>query len=204
MVMYMERDLLAIIGSKNESKITGAVRALRVLGISRYKSVDIRTGVEQPIGFYETLSLALYRAEKALGSEGDLGIGIEGGILFDLGYPVEGQVAVVVDRDGFVSIGFSSLFPLPIHYKSLLGRMSLGEIMASKTGLENIGRFYGAIGYLSIGAVTRVMLSYESVLMALLPFIRRSFYKELLSVDDLKKMLKSREKDTHRIRVRKY
>jgi len=187
----------AVIGSINRSKVIGAIKALKKLGISNYKAVKIKTFRDQPMNIYETLSLALYRAEKAIEYGGDIGIGIEGGIFFSLGYPIEGQVAVVIDRNYLVGLGFSSLFPLPIHYKLLLTERSLGDIMEHETGLKDISSLYGAIGYLSSGAITRVMLSYESVLMALLPFMKREFYKKLLTVDELKKILKNLEENTH-------
>ena len=183
--------IFAVIGSVNRSKVIGAVKALKKLGISNYKAVKIKTLREQPLDMYETISLALYRAEKAIEYEGDIGIGIEGGIFFNLGYPIEGQVAVVIDKNYSVALGFSSLFPLPIHYMQLLMKRSLGDIMEIETGLKNIGSLYGAIGYLTNGAITRVMLSYESVLMALLPFMKREFYRKLLTVNELKKILKN-------------
>jgi len=189
--------IFAVIGSVNRSKVIGAVKALKKLGISNYKAVKIKTLREQPMDMYETISLALYRAEKAIEYEGDIGIGIEGGIFFNLGYPIEGQVAVVIDKNYSVALGFSSLFPLPIHYMQLLMKRSLGDIMEIETGLKNIGSLYGAIGYLTNGAITRVMLSYESVLMALLPFMKREFYRKLLTVNELKKILKNLEENTH-------
>ena len=189
--------IFAVIGSVNRSKVIGAVKALKKLGISNYKAVKIKTLREQPMDMYETISLALYRAEKAIEYEGDIGIGIEGGIFFNLGYPIEGQVAVVIDKNYSVALGFSSLFPLPIHYMQLLMKRSLGDIMEIETGLKNIGSLYGAIGYLTNGAITRVMLSYESVLMAPLPFMKREFYRKLLTVNELKKILKNLEENTH-------
>ena len=189
--------IFAVIGSVNRSKVIGAVKALKKLGISNYKAVKIKTLREQPMDMYETISLALYRAEKAIEYEGDIGIGIEGGIFFNLVYPIEGQVAVVIDKNYSVALGFSSLFPLPIHYMQLLMKRSLGDIMEIETGLKNIGSLYGAIGYLTNGAITRVMLSYESVLMALLPFMKREFYRKLLTVNELKKILKNLEENTH-------
>lgn len=181
----------AIIGSLNKSKVIGAIKALKKYGISNYKAVKIKTFREQPMNMYETLTLALYRAEKAIEYGGDIGVGIEGGIFFSLGYPIEGQVAIVIDRNNYVGLGFSSLFPLPIHFRSLLKEKSLGHIMEYETGLRDIGSLYGAIGYLSNGAITRIILTYESVLMALLPFMKKEFYKKLLTVDELKKILKT-------------
>lgn len=186
--------VFAIIGSLNKSKVIGAIKALKKYGISNYKAVKIKTFREQPMNMYETLTLALYRAEKAIEYGGYIGIGIEGGIFFSLGYPIEGQVAIVIDRNSYVGLGFSSLFPLPIHFKSLLMEKSLGSIMEYETGLRDIGSLYGAIGYLSNGAITRITLTYESVLMALLPFMKKEFYRKLLTVDELKKILKTLKK----------
>lgn len=182
---------MAVIGSTNKSKIIGAVKALRLAGVDEYRVLDVDTGVEQPLGLRETLELALYRALKSIESGGDYGIGIEGGVLFNIGYPIEGQVAVVVDSKGFTGIGFSSLFPLPRYIGGILSVKSLGEVMSQYTGVKDVGKLFGAVGYLSLGYLTRIELSFQATLTALMPFIRRDFYKKPITVDELKEILKT-------------
>ncbi len=181
----------AIIGSTNKAKVVGAYRALRLLGVDCYEPLRVDTGVEQPIGLRETVELALYRALKSIGYGGDYGVGLEGGVLFEIGYPIEGQVAVVVNRDREVGVGFSGLFPLPVSIVDRVREYGLGEVMVETTSLKDIRQLFGAVGYLTYGWVTRIELSYQATLMAITPFLRRKFFKQLLRVGDLKKILNS-------------
>ncbi len=182
----------ACIGSTNRAKILGAQKALRLIGVSEIIPVKVETGIDQPIGFKEMLELAIFRAEEALKrASADYGVGIEGGVLFDVGYPIEGQVAIVLDREGFFGIGFSSLFPLPREFSQLLKKYPLGEIMAMRLGIRDIGKTYGAIGYFTMGDMTRIELSYQATLMAIIPFLKKGFFKERLKIADLKKILKT-------------
>ncbi len=181
----------AIIASRNKAKIIGARKALRLLGIRDIRAIAVKTWKEQPIGFNETLELAIYRAEKVLEHSCDLGVGIEGGVLLDLSYPMEGQVAVAISKDGKVGVGVSIIFPLPRRFWSELNRRELGKIMRESIGVGNIGSTYGAIGYLTQGAITRIELSYQAVLAAILPFIKPSFYGNPVELSELKKILKN-------------
>ena len=182
----------AIIGSINKAKITGALKALSLLGVDSYEAIRVDTSVEQPVGLVETIELALYRAVTSIEYGGDIGVGIEGGVLFNIGYPIEGQVAVVVDRDNRVGLGFSSLFPLPEWvYRDIGSGSTLGSVMARETGFKDIGRLFGAVGYVTRGCITRVELSYQATLMAITPFIKKGFYRRLVYVEDLKKVLKA-------------
>ncbi len=182
----------AVIGSTNEAKILGATKALRLLGVDSIVSISVKTGIEQPIGFKQTALLALIRARRALEYNGDYGVGIEGGILFETVYPLEAQIAIVIDKEFRASIGISTIFPLPRSFLPELKKKSLGEIMNSVTRVSNIGRLYGAIGYLTKGYITRIELSYQAVLSAIIPFINNKLYHSLPSDIELEETLKNR------------
>ncbi len=190
---------VAGIGSRNPAKIRGAVLALRLVGVTETVPVDVATGKEQPVGFTETARLALKRARESLRGH-DLGVGVEAGILFMAGYPVDAQVAVVVTREGYAGIGVSPGFPLPRGYAEYARRgISLGRYMDEVLGRPGIGRGVGAVGYLSMGKVTRVELTYYAVAMALFPLINKDIYGEPLGVDELEEILKTLDSDSEPI-----
>lgn len=189
-----DASLKAVVTSSNRAKILGALKALRVLGVKEVVSIPVSPGIEQPLSLKQTLLAAIKRIDEAITrvNNVDYYVSIEGGIILDLAYPVEGQVAVVVDRSRKASIGFSSLFPLPIMFKEMLTRgFTLEDVMYALTGIREIGRKDGAIGYLTHGLITRIELSYQAVLMAILPFLNKSFYKNIPDIGYLKKILKT-------------
>ncbi len=180
--------------STNKAKILGAAKALKLLGVKDIASVPVNTGIEQPLSFNQTLLAAIKRIENVVNRvNADYYVSIEGGIIHDIGYLIEGQIAIIVDKQGRASVGFSSLFPLPISFKEkLFSGKTLEEAMYEVTGIKRIGEKYGAIGYLTEGFITRVELSYQAVLTAILPFLNTHLYKELIDINYLKKILKTR------------
>jgi len=55
-------------------------------------------------------------------------------------------------------------------------KKEIAEVMERFTGIKNIGRRMGAIGYLSRGKLNRVKFTEQAVFMAMLPRIRKEFY----------------------------
>ncbi len=187
--MYRYRD--AGVGTLNPAKIRGARRALRHVGVVEVSAYRVVTGIEQPRGIRETLLLALRRAREAL-RDHDLGVGIEAGVVFIAGYPVDAEAAVVVTREGYAGIGLSPGFPLPPGFAAYLRRgATLGDYMESVTGRPGIGRGLGAVGVLSRGLISRSDLSYYAVLTALFPFMNPGLYGEPVSMDSLEEILKT-------------
>ena len=52
----------------------------------------------------------------------------------------------------------------------------VGDAMETLTGIENLGKKHGAIGFLTKNTITRSMLSEIAVTMALIPWINRELY----------------------------
>lgn len=184
----------AVITTLNKAKILGALKALRLLGVKDAVYVGVKTSIEQPLSLRDTLYAAIERIEYVIDRvNADYYVAIEGGVVFNLLYPIEGQVAIVVDNRKRASIGYSSLFPLPINFKSMLSEnKTLEDLMYEKTKVRKVGELFGAIGYLSQGRMTRIELSYQAVLTAALPFINSTLYREIISFDYLKKIFKTR------------
>ncbi len=167
------------VGSTNPSKVLAVKKAWILMGDAEVLGVKVPSGVsEQPRTMNEIVKGACNRALNALKiANADYGVGIEAGyisvpLLKDKILDI--QVAVIVDKTGYETIGFSPAFEVP---PSALSHRTLGEYMAKISGRNKINEEIGAIGYLSIGTVTRMELTYYAVLMALIPRINKHLYR---------------------------
>lgn len=134
------------------------------------QNADYRTEVDQPL-VDQTLELANERALFAL-SDYDYSLGIESGLfrnhLTDTYFDF--HCAVMVDKMGTVTTGFSSGFQIP---KSVMAEVKRGLNLTSATeklfGVKEAGYKEGLVGILSGGKVNRVDLIEESIRNALIP-----------------------------------
>ncbi len=184
-----------VVGSLNPVKVNAVRRAFRLLCDPVVKGTKVVSGVSaQPIGLQEILLGALNRATQALkAEEADYGVGIEAGAIVADAGPIEIQVAVISDRSSRVSIGLSQGFMLPLHWlDELLDRVELEEIVTRNIGRKDIGEKLGFIGYLTYGLVTRTELSYNAVLMALVPRLNPNLYSRLPRAQDIIERLSER------------
>lgn len=182
------------VGSTNPVKANAVRRAFRLLCNAVIEKVAVESGVPpQPIGFHEVVLGAFNRACRALEKAGaDYGVGVEAGLV-DTGVEyIELQAAVVVSKEKRVSIGFSQGFPLPANWvEQVLSRTELGEIAASATRRRGLGERLGVIGYLTSGLVTRTDLTYNAVLMAIVPLLNPHLYTRLPSAKEVRQRLKT-------------
>ena len=181
-----------VVGSDNPSKLRAVERAFRyVFGQVEVEGIKVESGVpSQPLGFNEILMGAFNRAKKAK-EYGDFGVGIEAGGVERLGRIFDHQVCVIVTPDGRVSVGVGAGFMLPDEVeRGVRERREMGEVMSEISGISGIGRKIGAIGYLSRGALTRVELTYQAVVAALLPILNEEIYR-LPTVSEFEVMIGS-------------
>ena len=184
-----------VVGSLNPVKVNAVRRAFRLLCDPIVKGAKVASGVPaQPIGLREILLGALNRATRALkAEEADYGVGIEAGVIIADAGPIEIQVAVISDRSSRVSIGLSQGFMLPLHWlDELLDRVELEEIVTKTIRRRDVGEKLGFIGYLTYGLVTRTELSYNAVLMALVPRLNPNLYSRLPRAQDIIERLSER------------
>ena len=184
-----------IIATKNTGKLEAAKRVIRrFCGAIPVSTTSAPGGLPaQPVGGLEVFRGALLRALKAyrdLEATG-LGIGLEAGLLefySGNGY-VEGEVCVIVGPDERVSVGTSSLFPLP---SSIVERMKRGielsALIAKRKHMRDLGESIGYIGLATRGFITRFDLHVEAIAMALLPWVE-GFEYDLPSVSEYSRIL---------------
>ncbi len=170
------------VGSMNPSKIRGVEKIFsQVFSFPmEIKGVQVEPGVPpQPIDG-ETVKGAINRARNAL-QDADYGVGIEAGLFWD---PVarkyfDKAFCVIIDKYGNSTYGYSGGFVYPPQVIDMVKKgMEVGKAMEQLSGISDIGRKMGAIGYLSKGLITREEFNAQSVLMAMIPRISGDLYFE--------------------------
>ncbi len=181
-----------VVGSENPAKLRAVERAFRyAFGRVELKGIEVDSGIPpQPLGFSEILKGAFNRAREAK-KHGDFGVGIEAGGVERFGRIFDHQVCVVITPENEVSLGVGAGFILPDEVeKRVKERKEMGEVMSEVSGIREIGKKIGAIGYLSKGALTRVELTYQAVIAALIPIVNKDLYS-LPSMEDFEMMIGS-------------
>jgi inosine/xanthosine triphosphatase len=175
------RPLKVAVGSINRVKVDATRNVFtQAFGLVEVESVEPEHGVEKQPMQGRVVEGALRRAKHAIEKAGaDYGVGIEAGLVVDqfTGRRVDVQYCAIVDSGGQVTVGHGPGFEYPPKVtEAVLAGGSVGETMSSVTGIEDIGRRDGSIGYLSDGLIDRTSLSEIAVLMALIPRIRKDLY----------------------------
>lgn len=137
----------------------------------------------QPVGLAATIRGAINRAKRALEAEqkAELGVGVEAGLI-EVPYSLTGfmdqQFAAIADRKGYVTIGGGPSFEYPscIISEVIAGGIEVGAAMEKLTGIKDLGKKQGAIGYFSHGALDRLALTELAVLMAMIPRLNSDLY----------------------------
>lgn len=159
---------LVAVGSTNPVKVAAARNVLVRAGLTaRVEEIKVASTVrDQPFGDNETIRGALARAHaarQALG--GELGIGIEGGVVDENGSMRTCAWAAVVDASGREGVGGSLAMSLPESVARLVREdgLELGLAMDRLTGEHNVKQRQGAVGILTAGLVDR-QAAYEVIL----------------------------------------
>jgi len=167
------------VGSHNRVKAEAVENVFkRVFGAVQVKLVDVEPKVsKQPFG-EDVAKGALERAKQAL-KDADYGVGIEAGLIWNeyLKVYFDVQFCAVIDQAGKITIGHGSGFVYPdaVIAEVKKGR-TVGEVMGEISGIKDLGKKEGAIGFLSFSLLNRRELTEQAVLMALIPRIRAELY----------------------------
>ena len=172
------------VGSRNRVKVMAVRDAFTLfgkeIGRARFTACECGTGVpEQPVEG-ETQRGAVERARNSI-RENDLGIGIEAGLFEskELGAVYDVQYCVIIDRAGRMTSGHGMGFAYPPSViRDVAGGESIGTVMSRISGISDVGRKRGAIGYLSKGKISRRQLTVQAVIAALIPRINPSLYQD--------------------------
>jgi len=172
------RPLLVNVGSENPVKVAAVREVLQrfhpqltVSAVSVHSTVG-----EQPWG-KEAERGAEARARESLG-KGDLGIGIEAGVLEREDGLYDVQHCVMIDGTGWITKGHGMGFRYPPAIADLVRKgMSVGDACAQLFEEGDQGSGKGAIGILTNGVLDRETLTEQAVLAAMVPRIRKELYR---------------------------
>ena len=170
----------AAVGSTNPAKLEAVHRAFaRLAPGCSVEGVSTTSGVRaQPVGDDETRTGAQARARTALAeSDADVGIGLEGGVIFEGDAPWLVSWVAVVDRDGRSDEASGLRMPLPASAAARLrAGAELGEVIDALFNTHLSKQQAGAIGLLTEGFVSRTDAFADLVAMACAPLLRPDLY----------------------------
>jgi len=165
-----------LVGSKNPVKIQGAKEAFEVY----FENVDVEgisvnsNVAEQPVNeeIYKgakNRALNLMNYAKDNNIEADYYASVESGMTNSLGAWAIINVAVIIDKNGYESMGLSEGFPIPSKFVEEIKEKSLGYVMEKLSNVNDIAKKYGGVYFLT-RKTTRTDLSRNAFIMALTQF----------------------------------
>ena len=147
------------------------------------KGCDLTDGnlTSQPIGEYETSEASRMRVKCAriLKPNFNYYVGIEGGIVLKSDKIARIIVYTTIGNHDYIETVRGCEIPLPIDWYNVLAEnkgIELGDIVTKISGIDNIKQKQGAVGFLTNNVLKRVDILKHSVLMALIPFLKESFF----------------------------
>ena len=172
----------AAVGSTNPAKLEAAHRALaRLAPGCAVEGIAVRSGVgAQPFGEEDTRRGALARARAARAEiDADLGLGLEGGVIFEQDVPWLVSWVAVVDREGRIGEASGLRMPLPLLAAARLrDGAELGDVIDALFDVHLAKQQAGAVGLLTEGFVSRTDAFADLVAMACAPLLRTDLYPE--------------------------
>ncbi len=173
-----------LMGTKNSGKIEGARQAfskyfenIEIEGISVNSNVG-----DQPIN-QEIMQGAKNRVKnlKKWAQENkidaDFYIASEAGITNLLGEWMDFNIAVIEKSDGEQSVGSSSGFLIPEKYVDEIIHTELGKVMDRLFKTNGLNKQNGGIGELTHHEISRVDLTKQAFIMALIKFINGDLWR---------------------------
>ena len=173
-----------LIGTKNPGKIEGARQAFEKYFVDvEIEGVPVESEVsDQPVN-EEIFQGAKNRVKnlKKFAKENnvkpDFYVASEAGITNLLGEWIDINAVVVEDAEGFQSVGTSQGFQIPEKYVDEIKQTELGKVMDKIFEQHQLGKGKGGINLLTKGEVTRIQLTRDAFLMALIGHINGEVWK---------------------------
>lgn len=173
-----------LMGTKNPGKIEGAKQAFE----KYFENVEINgVGVDSDVGNQpvneEIIQGAKNRVKnlkkyaKQNNLEADFYIASEAGITNLLGEWISFNSAVIEDKNGIQSVGMSQGFEIPEKYINNILETELGKVMDSVFKGNELGKGKGGISYLTKNEISRIDLTRNAFIMALVKHINGDLWK---------------------------
>ncbi|MHA1541558.1 MAG: DUF84 family protein [Candidatus Hodarchaeales archaeon] len=181
------QNITILIASKNPVKIKASQEAFQpFFNNVKIDSCEVKLllrDVDQPIGEEQTREFSRLRVSEARKEKigYDFYIGIEGGIV----KTSAGDVRIVV----YSSVGDSNYtetirgceIPLPEEWFNALSNKKygeLGDLVEYVSGVQDIKRKQGAVGFFTKENITRYDVLKQSIIMALIPYLNPQLFEK--------------------------
>lgn len=173
-----------LMGTKNPGKIEGAKQAFeKYFEDVEIEGIGVSSDVsDQPIN--EEIFLGAKNRVKNLKKyakdnniDADFYIASEAGITNLLGDWIDINSAVIESKDGFQTVGCSQGFQIPERYMPEIMETELGKLMDKLFDGENLGKGKGGISRLTHNEVTRIELTKNAFVMALIGHTNGDLWK---------------------------
>lgn len=167
-----------LMGTKNPGKIEGAKQAFE----KYYKDIEIHgISVESEVGNQPVNENIMQGAKNRVKNlrkyaeknniQADYYIASEAGITNLLGEWMDYNIAVIEDNSNKQSIGSSAGFQIPQKYVKEIIETELGKVMDKIFKGNELSKQNGGIGILTHNEISRVDLTRQAFIMALIKFI---------------------------------
>jgi len=167
-----KKPLILAVGSTNPTKLKGVERVARKI-FKNFKLRGIKVASKIPGQPFDddTLAGAIERAKVAKQKlKADYGIGLESGLFGYEGKYFNCQLCAVYDGET-VTFGYSMAFEVPGELAEEIRKSgkTMKEVFSRLSGISDIGKKKGALGYLSKGLAERSEMSEQAFICAMIP-----------------------------------
>jgi len=173
-----------LMGTKNPGKIEGAKQAFeKYFDNVEIEGISVSSNVgDQPINeeiFQGAKNRVRNLKQYAINNniEADFYISSEAGITNLLGEWIDINAVVIEDSKGFQSVGISQGFPIPDKYIDEIKETELGKVMDNIFSGKELGKGKGGISLLTKGEISRIDLTRNAFIMALISHINDEIWK---------------------------
>ena len=173
-----------LIGTKNPGKIEGAKLAfekyfenIEIEGVPVESEVSSQPVNEEIFQGAKNRVKNLKKYVKENNLQADFFIASEAGITNLLGEWIDINAVIIEDEKGFQTVGTSQGFQIPEKYVEEIKQTELGKVMDKIFDKEKLGQGKGGINYLTKGEVSRIQLTKDAFLMALIGHINGEVWK---------------------------
>ncbi len=173
-----------LIATKNSTKIEGARRAfLRYFKDFEINGIPVSSDVsDEPVNeeLYNGARnriINLKKEAKEKNINADFYLLIESGITKQLGEWLIINMAIIEDKNGKVSVGSSSGFPVPDKYVDEIISSDLGKLMDRIFNEKELRAKQGGVSFLTQNAISRYDLTEQAFVMALTRFINGDIWE---------------------------
>jgi len=173
-----------LIGTKNPGKIEGAKQAFeKYFDKVEIEGISVESNVgNQPINeeiFRGAKNRVKNLKEYAIKNniEADFYVSSEAGITNFLGEWIDINAVVIEDAKGFQSVGTSQGFPIPERYIDEIKETELGKVMDKIFKGKELGKGKGGISFLTKDEISRIDLTRNAFIMALISHINGKIWK---------------------------